>query len=261
MGDFNPPHPVRKVAIPDHLWDAFEEMASADGERARRAHQPGPVHVRPAERVPGCVRRPGPPTGAQPAPTPGSPRPSPRRTAPLRSSGPAEAVRAHHRHPGARQGARDLDDLASLGEVDTGAPDGTPGRPAGHPGPAAPGRRDRGPETSSTSWPRTAPWIGSARTGSSSAGASTATSSSTPARSAGSTRSSSGTTGAYYIEDLGLVERHLVQQAADQAQAGGGRRRVLHLQREDQARAAVGCRGPTAVRVGPRVQCPAPARS
>ena len=31
MGDFNPPHPVRKVAIPDHLWDAFEEMARQMG--------------------------------------------------------------------------------------------------------------------------------------------------------------------------------------------------------------------------------------
>ena len=31
MGDFNPPHPVRKVAIPDHLWEAFEEMARQMG--------------------------------------------------------------------------------------------------------------------------------------------------------------------------------------------------------------------------------------
>ena len=31
MGDYNPPHPLRKVGIPDHLWDAFEEMAQQMG--------------------------------------------------------------------------------------------------------------------------------------------------------------------------------------------------------------------------------------
>ena len=127
MGDFNPPHPVRKVAIPDHLWDAFEEMARQMGsERDGLINQAlfmfarlnGFLEVSPRRKTP---------VPAQPTLNHRVAAAAPGRTAPLRSTGGAEAVAPTIGTPVLGKG--DLDDLASLGEVDTGAPDGTPDDP------------------------------------------------------------------------------------------------------------------------------------
>ena len=126
MGDFNPPHPVRKVAIPDHLWDAFEEMARQMGsERDGLINQAlfmfarlnGFLEVSPRRKTP---------VPAQPTLNQRVAAAAPARTAPLRSSA-AESVAPTIGTPVLGKG--DLDDLASLGEVDTGAPDGTPDDP------------------------------------------------------------------------------------------------------------------------------------
>jgi len=127
MGDLNPPHPVRKVAIPDHLWDAFEEMAEQMGsERDRLINQAlfmfarlnGFLEVASGRKTAGTPL---------PAPNPRVAATAPARAAPLRSTSAAEAIAPTIGTP--ILGKDELDDLSSLGEVDTGAPDGTPGDP------------------------------------------------------------------------------------------------------------------------------------
>lgn len=127
MGDYNPPHPVRKVAIPDHLWDALEEMARQMGsERDGLINQALFMFARLNGflEVSGRRRTPVP---AQPTLNHRVAAAVPARTAPGRTTGPVEAVAPTIGTP--VMGKGDLDDLASLGEVDTGAPDGTPGDP------------------------------------------------------------------------------------------------------------------------------------
>jgi len=126
MGDLTPPHPVRKVAIPDHLWDAFEEMAEQMGsERDGLISQALFMFARLNGFLDG-VPRPRAPGGPAPG-VPGKRLPAPARTAALRTTSPADAIAPTIGTP--VLGKDDLDDLASLGEVDTGAPDGTPGDP------------------------------------------------------------------------------------------------------------------------------------
>ena len=128
MGDYNPPHPLRKVGIPDHLWDAFEEMAQQMGsERDGLINQALFVFARLNGFLEVSSRRktPVPPqptlnhrvAAAAPA------RTGPNRAAPSAAAAAAPTVGTPVLGPG------DLDDLASLGEVDTGAPDGTPEDP------------------------------------------------------------------------------------------------------------------------------------
>jgi hypothetical protein len=130
MGDLTPPHPVRKVAIPDHLWAVFEEMAEQMGsERDGLINQALFMFARLNGFLDAAARRmTSAPGTAQTAPNPrmgGTPVPP--RVPALRSTAPADAVSPTIGTP--VLGKDDLDDLASLGEVDTGAPDGTPGDP------------------------------------------------------------------------------------------------------------------------------------
>jgi hypothetical protein len=126
MGDFNPPHPVRKVAIPDHLWEAFEEMARQMGsERDGLINQALFMFARLNGFLEVASRRKT-PVPAQPTLNNRVAAAAPARTAPLRSTGP-ESVAPTIGTP--VLGKEDLDDLASLGEVDTGAPDGSPDDP------------------------------------------------------------------------------------------------------------------------------------
>jgi len=132
MGDFNPPHPVRKVAIPDHLWDAFEEMARQMGsERDGLINQALFMFARLNGFLEVSSRRKT-PVPAQPTLNSKVAAAAPGRAAPLRSTGPAaDPVSPTIGTPvlGKEDLKSDLDDLASLGEVDTGAPDGTPDDP------------------------------------------------------------------------------------------------------------------------------------
>jgi FHA domain len=131
MGDFNPPHPVRKVAIPDHLWDAFEEMARQMGsERDGLINQALFMFARLNGFLEVTSRRKT-PVPAQPTLNHRVAAAAPARTAPLRSTLAADSVAPTIGTPVLGKGdlKGDLDDLASLGEVDTGAPDGTPGDP------------------------------------------------------------------------------------------------------------------------------------
>ncbi len=122
MGDFNPAHPLRKVAIPDHLWDAFEEMAQQMGsDRDGLINQALFVFAR----LNGFLE-----VTPRHTPVPNQPTlnnrlaaVSPARTTPVRPSAATPAVGTPE------AGAGDLDELAALGEVDTGRPDGTPGDP------------------------------------------------------------------------------------------------------------------------------------
>jgi FHA domain-containing protein len=127
MGDFNPPHPVRKVAIPDHLWEAFEEMARQMGsERDGLINQALFMFARLNGFLEVSHRRKT-PVPAQPTLNSRVAAAASSRAAPLRSTAAAEAVAPTIGTPVLGKG--DLDDLASLGEVDTGAPDGTPDDP------------------------------------------------------------------------------------------------------------------------------------
>jgi hypothetical protein len=122
MGDFNPAHPLRKVAIPDHLWDAFEEMAQQMGsDRDGLINQAlfvfarlnGFLEVAPRHKTP---------VPNQPTLNHRLAMAVPGRSSSLRAAG-APTVGTPVVGPG------DLDELAGLGEVDTGRPDGTPGDP------------------------------------------------------------------------------------------------------------------------------------
>jgi hypothetical protein len=127
MGDLNPPHPVRKVAIPDHLWDALEEMAEQMGtERDGLISQALFMFARLNGFLEGVGRRQV-PGASPPAPGKRGSASAAARTGALRTTSPADAVAPTIGTP--VLGKDDLDDLASLGEVDTGAPDGTPGDP------------------------------------------------------------------------------------------------------------------------------------
>ena len=127
MGDFNPPHPVRKVAIPDHLWEAFEEMARQMGsERDGLVNQALFMFARLNGFLEVSSRR-RTPVPAQPTLNHRVAAAGPARTAPLRSTPSTDAVAPTIGTPILGKG--DLDDLAALGEVDTGAPDGTPDDP------------------------------------------------------------------------------------------------------------------------------------
>jgi len=128
MGDYNPPHPLRKVGIPDHLWDAFEEMAQQMGsERDGLINQAlfmfarlnGFLEVGPRRRTP---------VPAQPTLNHRVAAAAPARSGPVRAVASAAAAAAPTVGTPVL-GPADLDDLASLGEVDTGAPDGTPDDP------------------------------------------------------------------------------------------------------------------------------------
>jgi len=127
MGDFNPPHPVRKVAIPDHLWEAFEEMAREMGsERDGLINQALFMFARLNGFLEVASRRKT-PVPAQPTLNHRVAAAAPSRSGPLRSAPSIDPVAPTLGTPILGKG--DLDDLASLGEVDTGAPDGTPGDP------------------------------------------------------------------------------------------------------------------------------------
>jgi hypothetical protein len=128
MGDYNPPHPLRKVGIPDHLWDAFEEMAQQMGsEREGLINQALFVFARLNGFLEVGSRR-RTPVPAQPTLNDRVAAATPGRTAPLRAAASAAAAAAPTVGTPVL-GPGDLDDLASLGEVDTGSPDGTPDDP------------------------------------------------------------------------------------------------------------------------------------
>ena len=115
------------MAIPDHLWDAFEEMAKQMGsERDGLINQALFMFAR----LNGFLEvssRLKTPVPAQPTLNHRVAAASPSRGGALRSTGAADAVAPTIGTP--ILGKDDLDDLASLGEVDTGAPDGTPDDP------------------------------------------------------------------------------------------------------------------------------------
>jgi hypothetical protein len=133
MGDPSPTHPLRKVAIPDHLWEAFEEMAEQMGsERDGLISQALFMFARlnGFEVSPSRRRTPAPapmPASTPPAVPPRLAPTPPAKTSGLRTTAPADAVAPTLGTP--VLGKNDLEDLASLGDVDTGAPDGTPGDP------------------------------------------------------------------------------------------------------------------------------------
>ena len=128
MGDYDPPHPLRKVGIPDHLWDAFEEMAQQMGsERDGLINQALFVFARLNGFLEVSNRRKT-PVPAQPTLNHRVAAAAPARSAPVRGAASAAAAAAATVGTPVL-GPADLDDLASLGEVDTGAPDGTPDDP------------------------------------------------------------------------------------------------------------------------------------
>jgi hypothetical protein len=128
MGDYDPPHPLRKVGIPDHLWDAFEEMAQQMGsEREGLINQALFVFARLNGFLEVSNRRKT-PVPAQPTLNHRVAAAAPARTAP-RGVASAAAAAAAATVGTPVLGPGDLDDLAALGEVDTGAPDGTPDDP------------------------------------------------------------------------------------------------------------------------------------
>lgn len=128
MGDYNPPHPLRKVGIPDYLWDAFEEMAQQMGsERDGLVNQALFMFARLNGFLEVSTRRKT-PVPAQPTLNHRVAAATPGRTAPLRAAASSAAAAAPTLGTPVLSAA-DLDDLASLGEVDTGAPDGTPDDP------------------------------------------------------------------------------------------------------------------------------------
>ena len=106
MGDYNPPHPLRKVGIPDHLWDAFEEMAQQMGsERDGLINQALFMFARLNGFLEVSSRR-RTPVPAQPTLNHRVAAASPGRTAPVRACRQRRRrCRTDAGHPGARSGA------------------------------------------------------------------------------------------------------------------------------------------------------------